>query len=113
MKKRSNLSSAQFQILLALADKKRHGYGIMQEVTQRTAGKVKLGPGTLYGNLKKMIVSQLIEEVEQRPDPQLDDQRRRYYKLTDHGRKTAVIEAQRLAAMVHDARKKQLLPEVS
>jgi DNA-binding PadR family transcriptional regulator len=113
MEEHSPLPLAQFQILLALADEERHGYGIMQEVVQRTSGKVRLGPGSLYGNLKKMIAAGLIEESDERPDPEIDDQRRRYYRLTAYGQSAAVAEARRLAAMVSDARLKKLLPELS
>jgi len=81
------LTPAVFQILLALADRERHGYGIMQEIENRTEGKVQLGPGTLYGSIKRMIKDRLIVESAERPDPELDDERRRYYRLTDFGRK--------------------------
>src|SRR5579859_4807750 len=80
------LTPAVFHILLALADRERHGYGIMQEVTESTQGQVQMGPGTLYGTIKRMIASDLIEESDERPDPELDDERRRYYRLTTFGR---------------------------
>ena len=104
------LTPAMFHILLALADKERHGYHIMREVDERTSGSVKLGPGTLYGSLKRMIADGLIEELEERPDPELDDERRRYYRLTDFGFRVATAEAQRLEQMVRSARAKKLLP---
>jgi len=104
-----SLSPPEFQILLALADGEKHGYAIMQEIQVRTEGRTRLGPGTLYGAIKRMLGNGLIEEAEERPDPQLDDQRRRYYRLTDAGRRLAVAEAQRLAELVRTARDKQLL----
>jgi DNA-binding PadR family transcriptional regulator len=104
------LTPAMFHILLALADKERHGYHIMREVEERTGGNVKLGPGTLYGSIKRMMADGLIEELEERPDPELDDERRRYYRLTDFGFRVATAEAQRLEQMVRSARAKKLLP---
>ncbi len=104
------LTPAVFQILLSLADAELHGYAIMQEVSQRTGGKVRLGPGTLYGSVKRMLTDGLIEEAEERPDPSLDDERRRYYRLTRLGREVAAAEARRLDDLVSDARAKQLLP---
>ncbi|MCB0109363.1 MAG: helix-turn-helix transcriptional regulator [Caldilineaceae bacterium] len=104
------LSPAVFHILLALADEERHGYGIMQEVERRTNGAVQLGPGTLYGAIKRLLANQLIEEIDERPDPELNDERRRYYRLTDFGVKVLSAEAARLNEMVRQARAKQLLP---
>ena len=104
------LTPAVFHILLALAGEERHGYGIMQEVAARSGGKVRLGPGTLYGSIKRMIADGLIEESDERPDPELDDERRRYYRLTDFGRRVAAAEAERLARLVREARVKRLLP---
>ena len=98
-----------FYILLALGDVERHGYGIMQELEMRTEGRVKLGPGTLYGSIKRMLQSGLIEELGERPDPELDDERRRYYRLSDFGYRLAVAEAERLARLVKTARLKKLL----
>ncbi len=105
------LTPAMFHILLALADKERHGYHIMREVDERTSGNVKLGPGTLYGSIKRMMADGLIEELDERPDPELDDERRRYYRLTDLGFRVATAEAQRLEQMVRSARAKKLLPK--
>jgi DNA-binding PadR family transcriptional regulator len=105
------LTPAMFHILLALADKERHGYHIMREVDERTSGSVKLGPGTLYGSIKRMMADGLIEELDERPDPELDDERRRYYRLTDLGFRVATAEAQRLEQMVKSARAKKLLPK--
>ena len=101
------LTPAMFHILLALADKERHGYDIMREVDERTEGKMRLGPGTLYGSIKRMLKDELIEELDERPD--LDDERRRYYRLTDFGYRLAVAEAERLARLVKTARNKKLL----
>ncbi len=104
------LTPAMFHILLALADKERHGYHIMREVDERTSGSVKLGPGTLYGSIKRMMADGLIEELDERPDTELDDERRRYYRLTNFGFRVATAEAQRLEQMVRSARAKKLLP---
>lgn len=104
------LTPAVFHILLALADGERHGYGIMQEVTARTNGKLRMGPGTLYGSIKRMLADGLIAESGERPDPALDDERRRYYRLTDLGLRVAQAEAQRLAQLVRVSQIKHLLP---
>jgi DNA-binding PadR family transcriptional regulator len=103
------LTPAMFHILLALADRERHGYHIMQEVDERTEGKVRLGPGTLYGSIKRMLADGMIEETDERPDPDLDDERRRYYRLTDFGLRVARAEAKRLECLVKTARSKKLL----
>lgn len=98
-----------FHILLALADKERHGYDIMREVDERSEGKMRLGPGTLYGSIKRMLNDGLIDESGERPDPEMDDERRRYYRLTDLGHRVAVAEAERLEKLVKSARTKKLL----
>ena len=103
------LTPAIFHILLALVDQERHGYGIMQEIAAITAGKMRIGPGTLYGSIKRMLATGLIAESVERPDPALDDQRRRYYRLTDFGRRVASAEAQRLANLVRQAQLRQLI----
>jgi DNA-binding PadR family transcriptional regulator len=103
------LTPAVLNILLALADEERHGYGIMKEVEGRTGGEVRLGPGTLYGSIKRMLADGLIEESDERPDPELDDGRRRYYRITDFGRRVAGAEAERLRSLVETARRKKLL----
>ena len=103
------LTPAVLHILLALADEERHGYGIMREVEWRTGGQTRLGPGTLYGSIKRMLADGLIEESDERPDPALDDQRRRYYRITDFGRRVAGAEAERLSALVETARERKLL----
>jgi DNA-binding PadR family transcriptional regulator len=103
------LTPAMFHILLALADKERHGYEIMREVDERSEGKMRVGPGTLYGSIKRMLNDDLIEELDERPDPELDDERRRYYRLSDFGRRVAIAEAERLDKLVKSARSKKLL----
>jgi DNA-binding PadR family transcriptional regulator len=104
------LTPAVLHILLALADEERHGYGIMREVEGRTGGQTRLGPGTLYGSIKRMLADGLIEESDERPDPAMDDQRRRYYGITDFGRRVAGAEAERLSGLVETARARKLLP---
>jgi DNA-binding PadR family transcriptional regulator len=104
------LTPAVFHILLALADRERHGYGIMQEVSARTDGKVILGPGTLYGTINRMLEAGLIKESEERSDPELNDERRRYYAITGKGRHAAVTEVERLQGLLRVARAKHLLP---
>src|SRR3954465_8084224 len=89
-----------FHILLALADEERHGYGIMQDVARQTDDALQLGPGTLYGCLKRMLAAKLVEESDERPDPELDDQRRRYYRMTPLGRQVVHAEAKRLSDAV-------------
>lgn len=103
------LTPAGFHILLALADGEKHGYAVMQEVAKRSQGKVRLGPGTLYGSIKRMLSEGLIVESDERPDPKLDDERRRYYRLTEFGQRVAEAEAERLAGLVDAARAKMLL----
>jgi len=93
-----------FHILLALADEERHGYGIMQDVARQTGDALQLGPGTLYGCLKRMLAAGLVEESDERPDPALDDERRRYYRMTALGKRAVRAEAQRLAGAVMAAR---------
>jgi DNA-binding PadR family transcriptional regulator len=103
------LPVSEFQILLALTDEERHGYGIKREVADRTGGDVQLGPGTLYGSIKRMVASGLIEESDERPDPELDDERRRYYRLTPLGKRVAIAEARRMERLVSIARAKRLI----
>jgi DNA-binding PadR family transcriptional regulator len=103
------LTPAVFHILLALADGSKHGYGIMKEVEAITEGQVTMGPGTLYGTIKRLLASGLIEETGERPDPELDDERRRYYKLTGFGRDVLAAETQRLSDLVIVARRKRLI----
>ncbi len=105
------LTHAAFQIVLALAGGERHGYGIMRDVSESTGGKPRLGPGTLYRSIKQLLEAGIIEESDERPDPALDDERRRYYRLTPFGRRAAAAEAERLARAVDTARARRLLPE--
>jgi DNA-binding PadR family transcriptional regulator len=102
------LSAAVFQILLALADADRHGYAIMQEVEERTEGAVRLGPGTLYGAIKRLRANGLIEERVGVSEAE-EEERRRVYALTPRGRALAVLESRRLARLVNTARAKDLL----
>ena len=103
------LPAATFQILLALVGGERHGYAIMREVREQSGGTVRLGPGTLYGTLKRLLEGGLVEEAGERPDPALDDERRRYYRITERGEAVARAEARRLAAMVREARARKLI----
>jgi DNA-binding PadR family transcriptional regulator len=98
-----------FHILLALADEERHGYGIMQDVAWQTNDALHLGPGTLYGCLKRMLATGLVEESDERPDPAMDDQRRRYYRMTTLGRRVVRAEAERLSSAVMAAKARRLL----
>jgi len=107
--KRLPLSPAAFSILLALKDGEKHGYAILRAVSEQSDEAVKLLPGTLYNLLKRMLDQGWIEELEERPDPALDDERRRYYRLTGLGETVASLEAERLAELVRTARKRGLL----
>lgn len=98
------LSRVAMYILLAIGPEERHGYAIMHEVKRITAGAVKLGPGAIYTTIKRLLGDGLIEESDERPDPALDDQRRRYYRLTALGRSVAATEVKRLDALVSSAR---------
>lgn len=108
-RQRLPLLPAVFHIMLALADGERHGYGIKREVEIRSGGIISLGPGTLYGTLRRMLAEELIEECGERPDPVGGDVRRRYYRLTEFGRRLAAAEAERLETLVRVARAKDLL----
>lgn len=101
------LKSHWFHIMLCLAGGEQHGYGIMQEVLNRTTGKVRLWPATLYGSIKRLIEAELIEESDERPAPELDDARRRYYRLTALGSRVLDAECERLQELVHTIRVKQ------
>jgi len=94
------LKSHWFHVLLSLAGQEQHGYGIMQEVLERTGGRVRLWPATLYGTLKRLMDEELIEESGSRPAPELDDARRRYYRLTRLGRRVLAAESARLEDLV-------------
>ena len=104
------LPPAVFHILMALSDEDRHGYGILQEVSARTSGEVRLGAGTLYRSIQKMLDDDLIVEVHRRPAPELDDERRRYYRITPFGRAVARAEAARLSDLVKLARASGFVP---
>jgi DNA-binding PadR family transcriptional regulator len=104
------LTPAVFHILLALSAGERHGYAIMREIAAATQGQMRLGPGTLYRSIKQLLAAGLIEESAERPDPALDDERRRYYRLTGFGRQVAQAEARRLARLVREAESRRLLP---
>jgi DNA-binding PadR family transcriptional regulator len=106
------LTPAVFHILLALADGEKHGYAIMQEVEDMTRGKVQMGPGTLYGSIKRMLAAGLIKESDDRPDPDLDDERRRYYRQTGLGRRVLREETERMAALTALARRKHVLARI-
>jgi DNA-binding PadR family transcriptional regulator len=105
------LPVAAFHILVAVADQERHGYAIMQEVQAHTDGQLRLSPGTLYGSIKRLLNDGLIEELDERPDPEHDDVRRRYYRITALGRRVAVGEATRLAKLLRQARATGLAPK--
>jgi len=100
------LTPATFQLLLALADGEKHGYAILKEVERRSGGKVRLRAATLYAAIKRFVAEGLIEETAERPDPALDDERRRYYRLTARGREAAEAETDRLAETLAQARAK-------
>lgn len=103
------LKSQWFHIMISLAGGEQHGYAIMQEVLNRTTGKVRLWPATLYGSIKRLIEAELIEESDERPAPELDDARRRYYRLTALGRRVLDAECDRLQELVHAIRVKQAM----
>jgi DNA-binding PadR family transcriptional regulator len=103
------LTPAMLHVLLALADGDKHGYAIIKEVARRTDGDVTLGAGTLYALVKRLLGDGLILESDERPDPALDDERRRYYRLTPFGRSVAVAEVNRLEDIVSQARAKRLV----
>lgn len=99
-----------FLLLLALTNQERHGYALMQDVADESDGKIQLGPGTLYGALKRLLTLKLVEESDRRPDPDLDDERRRYYRLTALGRRAVAAEAARHASLVQLAQSKRVIP---
>ena len=104
------LPTAVLHILIALADRDRHGYSIMQEVATRTEGKVRLSAGTLYSSIRRMLEQGLIEELSESPDRSSTDERRRYYRLTRFGRRVAAAEVERLSTLVQQARATRLVP---
>ena len=107
---RAEISITVFHILVALAGQDRHGYSIMQDVASRTGGRIKLSPGTLYGAIRRLLEEGLIEELDERPDTEHDDERRRYYRLTASGFAAAREEAARLESLLAQARANGLSP---
>ena len=105
------LTPAVFHILLALADQDRHGYAIILDIADRTDGALRLGTGTLYTAISRMLEQGLIEEPDERPDADEDDERRRYYRLTRSGRSVALAEARRLTDMLSQAQETGLIPK--
>jgi len=105
------LSRDTLHILIALADRDRHGYSILQEIAERTGGRVRLSPSTLYSAIRRLLAEGLIEELEERPDPEHDDERRRYYRLAEAGRRAAMEEAGQLEKLLSDARSAGLVPK--
>ena len=99
-----------FHILVSLADRDRHGYAVMQDVLDRTNGKLRFSPSSLYASIRRLLEQGLIEELAERPDPANDDERRRYYRLSRLGREVAKAEARRLERLLGDARATGLLP---
>jgi DNA-binding PadR family transcriptional regulator len=104
------LTPAMFHVLIALADGERHGYAIIKEIERRTSGDKRLSAGTLYALVRRFVAEGVIEESADRPDPSLDDERRRYYRLTAFGRDVAHAEAHRLETLIAMARAKHLVP---
>ncbi len=97
------MPTATFHILLALRDEEKHGYAIMSDVEKLSDGAVKIGPGTMYGSIKRMLAAGLIEESVERPDPEMDDERRRYYRCTGLGARVCAAEAARLRTLLKNA----------
>jgi DNA-binding PadR family transcriptional regulator len=102
------LNHADFHIMLALGDEERHGYAVMLHIEKLTEGALRMGPGTLYTSIKRLLADRMIEESGERPDPDLDDQRRKYYRLTKLGRKVLAAEVQRMERMLRHARTKRV-----
>lgn len=107
------LPQATFHILMALSEEDRHGYAILQDVAARTRGEVRLGPGTLYRSIQRMLEQGLIEETRKRPAPEWDDERRRYYRITSFGAAVARAEARRLSELVKLARASGFVPRTT
>lgn len=104
------LPTAVFHILMSLTEEDRHGYGIIQDVLSQTHRELKLSPGTLYRSIQRMLEQGLIVETEERPDPEWDDERRRYYRITPFGRAAGVAETNRLTNLVKLARANGFVP---
>lgn len=109
-KRHRPLQPAVFHILMALAEEDRHGYAIIQTISGQTEGRVRIGAATLYRSLQRMLEDGLVSELDERPTPEEDDERRRYYRITPTGRKVAKAETQRLADLVRLARTSGLAP---
>ena len=105
------LTPAVFHILLALSLGERHGYGIMKQVELDSQGKIRMGPGTLYGSIKRMLDAGLVSESDRRVDPEMDDERRIYYRVTALGARALAAELNRYAHLVALAQKRKLLPQ--
>jgi DNA-binding PadR family transcriptional regulator len=105
------LAPAFVHVLIALADRERHGYAILKEIRQRTDGRVEISAGSLYGIIRRLHDDGLIVESDERPDPDLDDERRRYYRLTAHGRRALAAEAARMEEVLRTMRAKKLAPQ--
>ena len=105
------LTPAVFHILLALSDSDKHGYRIMQTALAQSNGRLRMGPGTLYGSIKRMLADGLIEEAGERPDPALDDERRRYYRITAQGHGALRAEAERITALAAQLQSLHLIGE--
>lgn len=112
MAREDSLSRSAFLILLALSDRPRHGLAIIDRVDEASNGELKMGPGTLYGTLQKLVAAGLIREERRAPDPDDDDTRRRYYGLTAKGERSLRAEAQRLRTLVQAASKQRLLGDL-
>lgn len=106
------LPTATFHILLALRDEEKHGYAIMRDVEALSEGVVKIGPGTMYGSIKRMLAEGLIEESDNRPDPEMDDERRRYYRCTSLGQRVRQAEVERLALLLKNAAPRLAIPDL-
>ena len=102
------LPASAMHIIVALAGGEKHGYAVMRDIDDLSGGSVRMGPGTLYGSIKRMIEQGLVEEVNERPDPTLDDERRRYYRLTTLGQRVGAAEQGRLTALLNAAELRQL-----
>lgn len=104
------LPTATFHILLALRGEEKHGYAIMRDVEVLSSGAVKIGPGTMYGSIKRMLAEGFIEESDERPDPEVDDERRRYYRCTGLGERVCQAEVERLTKLLKNASPRRAIP---
>ena len=104
------LPASVMHVLVALADGEKHGYAIMRDVAELSGGVVRLGSGTLYGSIKRMLAEGLIEETDERPDPEMDDERRRYYRCTALGQRVCQAEVERLTKLLRNAFPRRAIP---